>query len=122
MIRTQEVRKEQNNFFKKHENPRPLNFFIEFKYRRKSSGYHDYKQQLDKALQDDPNSKKLLDLRRKYDNNYKNDWAQYEDWKKNKKVNEAVKKRKREAHARFHAQLDDNLDGGNFFDSQKSVS
>ncbi|CAG8602570.1 6826_t:CDS:2, partial [Paraglomus occultum] len=119
MTRTQEVREEQTNFLKKHENPRPSNFFIEFKYRRKSTGQHDYKQQLDKALQDDPNSEKLLDLRRKYNDDYKNDWARYEDWKKNKKVNETVKKRKRNAHATFHAQLDDDLVGGNFFDSRK---
>ncbi|CAG8591121.1 11380_t:CDS:2 [Ambispora leptoticha] len=87
MTRTQEVREEQTNFLKKHENPRPLNFFIEFKYRRKSSGHHDYNQQLDKALQDDPNSEKLLNLRRKYNHDYKNDWAR-NNRKRRKRENE----------------------------------
>ena len=83
-----QVRKEQADFLKNHADPCPLNFYIQFNYRRKSSGYGDYKLRLDKALQDDPTSEKLLGLMRNYNNNnYKDDWEQYENWKKNRKAN-----------------------------------
>jgi hypothetical protein len=85
---TTEVREEQANFLKNNLDSRPRNFFMEFKYRRRASWLSRLYLRLDKALQDDPNSEKLLDLKRQYNNNnYKNDRERYEDWKKNKKVN-----------------------------------
>lgn len=41
MSGSQEVREEQVKFLKTHPDPRLLNFFVEFKYRR-SSRYNDY--------------------------------------------------------------------------------
>ncbi|RHZ76755.1 hypothetical protein Glove_193g51 [Diversispora epigaea] len=58
MSKTREIREEQVNFLKNHPDPCPLNFFMEFKYRKKLSGYNDYILRLDKALQDDPTSEK----------------------------------------------------------------
>ena len=88
MPRSQEVREEQVKFLKTHPDPRPLNFFVEFKYRKRLSGYNDYSLCLDNALNDAPESEKLLDLRKNFNGeDYNDDWKQYEDWKKNKKVN-----------------------------------
>ena len=88
MTSTIETREEQTNFLKYNPDPRPMNFFREFNYRKKSSGYHDYILRLESALQDDSTSEKLLNLKREYDNNdYNDDWEQYEDWKKDKKIN-----------------------------------
>ncbi|CAG8617319.1 4012_t:CDS:2, partial [Cetraspora pellucida] len=104
MTRLQEVREEQVNFLKNNPDPCPLNFFIVFKYRRRLSAYNDYLLRLNKALQEDPTSEKLLDLKRSYDNsNYKKDWTQYKDWKKNREANVP--------HVSFHEQLDDELVG-----------
>ncbi|CAG8448957.1 17899_t:CDS:2 [Funneliformis caledonium] len=101
MPRSQEIREEQVKFLKTYPDPRPLNFFVEFKYRKRLAGYNDYSLCLDNALKDAPESEKLLDLRKNFNgNDYKDDWKQYEDWKK------------RETHASFHTLLDDGIDGG----------
>ncbi|CAG8766616.1 8230_t:CDS:2 [Cetraspora pellucida] len=100
MPRTQEVREEQVKFLKTYPDPRPFMF--------------------GNALKDAPESEKLLDLRKKFNGKeYNDDWKQYEDWKKNEKVNDKIKQRKREAHASFHTLLDDGIDGGNSVHDQK---
>ncbi|CAI2185944.1 14656_t:CDS:2, partial [Funneliformis geosporum] len=112
MTKVQEIRENQSNFLRTCSSPRPLEFFKRFKFRSKSSGYSNYKLGLEKALKDEPNSENLLEMERKYNNDeFKDEWTLYDDWKKNKKVNDKVRKRKREAHATFHAQLDNDLIG-----------
>ncbi|CAG8682862.1 12333_t:CDS:2 [Funneliformis mosseae] len=120
MPRSQEIREEKVKFLKTYPDPRPLNFFVEFKYRKRLAGYNDYSLCLDNALKDAPESEKLLDLRKNFNgNDYKDDWKQYEDWKKNEKINDKIKKRKRETHASFHKLLDDGIDGGKSVHDQK---
>ncbi|CAG8500954.1 1428_t:CDS:2 [Acaulospora morrowiae] len=59
-----------------HADPRPLNFFSKFKYRSSSNAHHECGLRLNLALQEAPDSKKLLNLRRKWDNDeYRDDWA-----------------------------------------------
>ncbi|CAG8514446.1 16072_t:CDS:2, partial [Racocetra fulgida] len=71
-----------------------------------------YGLRLNQALQEAPDSMKLLNLRGKWDNDeYRDDWARYEDLLEDRKTDRKVKKRKREAHISFHEQLDDRLDG-----------
>lgn len=54
---------------------------------QKLSGCNDYILQLNEALQVDPHSKKLLDLKRKWkDNEYRDDWEGYEDKKRSRKA------------------------------------
>ncbi|CAG8589392.1 10615_t:CDS:10 [Ambispora leptoticha] len=78
---------------------------------RSSNAHHEYGLRLNQVLQKAPDSKKLLNLRRKWDNDeYKDDWACYKDSLEDRKANRKVKKRKREAHISFHEQLDDGLD------------
>ncbi|RHZ52759.1 hypothetical protein Glove_457g86 [Diversispora epigaea] len=82
-----EVREEQKSFLKNSKDPRPAYFFTKFKYRSKKSGYLDYGLRLREALQDDPTSEKLLNLKEKLDTyEYKDDWEEYEDEKNNRKA------------------------------------
>ncbi|RHZ47086.1 hypothetical protein Glove_593g44 [Diversispora epigaea] len=107
-------RDEKVNFLLNHPDPTPLNFFRKFGFRSKQSAHQDYKKRLKNAIQSDPSSKKLLDLKENMDLDvYKNDWIRYEDWKENIKANIKVKKKKRQAHVEFHAQLDNDLNNGN---------
>jgi len=86
-MRSDKVREEQRNFLKNSEDPRPTKFFMKYKYRSKASGTFDYELRLREALKDDPNSDKLLSLKRKWENDeYMYDWDTYEDEKKNRKV------------------------------------
>ncbi|CAG8512557.1 5319_t:CDS:2 [Dentiscutata erythropus] len=108
MTRTQVVCGEQVAFLKNNPDPCPLNFFKEYNYRKKLTAYNDYVLWLKKALQEDPDSEKLLELKRCLDNKkYKNDWKRYEEWKKNKNAN--VKKQKRDDNVSFDGQLSDEL-------------
>ncbi|CAG8719263.1 8954_t:CDS:10, partial [Funneliformis caledonium] len=92
------------------EDPRPTRFFMQYHYRRKNSGFRDYKLRLDEALQDDPYSKKLSSLKRKLEAyEYREDWESYEDERRNRKADKKVKKTKLEAHINFHGQLDKRL-------------
>ncbi|CAG8529915.1 11542_t:CDS:2 [Paraglomus brasilianum] len=112
MTHSKTRRKEQRSYLLNHADPRPLNFFSRFKYRSSSNAHHSYGLRLNQALQEAPDSKKLLNLRRKWDNDeYRDDWACYKDSLEDRKANRKVKKRKREAHISFHEQLDDGLDG-----------
>src|SRR6266542_74846 len=87
VMRSDKVREEQRNFLKNSEDPRPTKFFMKYKYRSKASGTFDYELRLREALKDDPNSDKLLSLKRKWENDeYMYDWDTYEDEKKNRKV------------------------------------
>jgi hypothetical protein len=80
-------RSEENRLLN-HPEPTPLNFFIKFKFRSKKSANQDYEKRLKQAIQHDPSSKKLLDLKRRLDmGGYKNDWTHYEDRKDNRKAN-----------------------------------
>ncbi|CAG8625310.1 7151_t:CDS:10 [Ambispora gerdemannii] len=112
MTHSKTRREKQRSYLLNHADPRPLNFFSRFKYRSSSNAYHDYGLRLNRALQEAPDSKKLLNLRRKWDNDeYRDDWACYKDSLEDRKANRKVKKRKREAHISFHEQLDGGLDG-----------
>ncbi|GET03955.1 hypothetical protein GLOIN_2v1481233 [Rhizophagus clarus] len=109
-MRTDKVREEQRNFLKNSEDPRPTKFFMKYKYRSKASGIFDYELRLREALKEEPNSDKLLSLKRKWENDeYMYDWDTYEDEKKNRKVDKKVKKIKRQAHSDFHSDLDNRL-------------
>ncbi|CAB4495109.1 hypothetical protein RhiirA5_493892 [Rhizophagus irregularis] len=101
------------NFLLNHSEPSPLNFFIRFKFRSKKAANHDYEKRLNQAIQHDPSSKKLLDLKGRLDmGGYKNDWTRYEDWRDNRKANSKIKKKKRQAHIEFHSRLDNDLNDG----------
>ncbi|CAG8647330.1 9705_t:CDS:10 [Funneliformis mosseae] len=81
-----------------------------FKYRSKASGTFNYELRLREALKDDPNSDKLLSLKRKWKNDeYMYNWDTYVDEKENQKVDKKVKKIKRQAHSDFHDHLDNRL-------------
>ncbi|RIA90668.1 hypothetical protein C1645_769362 [Glomus cerebriforme] len=110
-MRTNEVRKEQKDFLKNSEDPRPANFFMKFKYRSKKLGIQDYGLRLSETLQDVPESEKLLKLKRRWEaDDYGEDWNYYEDEKEKRKADRKVKKRKCKAHVAFHDDLDERLD------------
>ena len=86
MAKIQEIREEQSNFLRNYLSPRPLEFFKRFKFRSKPSAYNNYKLGLEQALRDESTSEKLLEMKRKYDNNdFAGDWSLYDDWRKIRK-------------------------------------
>ncbi len=86
-MRSLEVREAQKKFLIDDEDPRPTRFFMQYHYRRKNSGFRDYKLRLDEALQDDPYSEKLSSLKRKWEAyEYRNDWESYEDERRSRKA------------------------------------
>ncbi|CAG8783918.1 6670_t:CDS:2, partial [Gigaspora rosea] len=75
-------REKQKNFLLNHTNPRPFNFYESFNYRKCSSARRDYRLQLNQVLQEAPQSEKLLNLKRSWENNeYDSDLTRYEDEK-----------------------------------------
>ncbi|RHZ82170.1 hypothetical protein Glove_113g63 [Diversispora epigaea] len=87
------------------------------------SALRDYELRLNQTLQEVPNSEKLLNLKRSWENReYRDDWAWYEDEKANRKADRKVKKRKLQAHVKFHENLDERLDVKKLFDESVSSS
>jgi len=88
MTHSKTRREEQRSYLLNHADPRPLNFFSRFKYRSSSNAHQEYGLRLNQALQEAPDSKKLLNLRRKWDNDeYRDDWACYKDSLEDRKAN-----------------------------------
>jgi hypothetical protein len=86
-MRTHEVREEQKYFLKNNCDPRPIKFFMRFNPRSKSTGIRDYELRLNDALQEDPYSENLLELKRNWEAGiYKDDWENYKDEKNNRKA------------------------------------
>ncbi|CAB4431496.1 unnamed protein product [Rhizophagus irregularis] len=87
---THEVREEQKCFLKNNRDPRPIKFFMKFmkfNYRSKSTGIRDYELRLNDVLQEDPYSESLSEPKKKWEaGEYKDDWANYEDEKNNRKT------------------------------------
>ncbi|CAG8805553.1 10598_t:CDS:1, partial [Racocetra persica] len=87
MTHSKTRREEQRSYLLNHADPRPLNFFSRFKYRSSSKARHEYGLRLNQALQEAPDSRKLLNLRGKWDNDeYRDDWARYEDLLEDRKT------------------------------------
>ncbi|CAG8542443.1 11033_t:CDS:2 [Dentiscutata heterogama] len=65
----------------------------QFKYRSSSKAHHEYGMRLNQALQEAPDSRKLLNLRGKWDNDeYRDDWARYEDLLEDRKTDKILLK------------------------------
>ncbi|CAG8472438.1 8125_t:CDS:2 [Racocetra fulgida] len=74
----------QKSFILNHINPRPYNFYERFNYRNRSNAYE---LRLNQALQEAPQSEKLLNLKRGWEMcEYNNDWVCYEDEKNIRKT------------------------------------
>ncbi|CAG8755230.1 20051_t:CDS:2 [Gigaspora margarita] len=100
----------QKIFLLNHTNPCSFNFYERFNYRNRSSARRDYDFQLNWALQEAPQSEKLLNLKRSWENNeYDSDWARYEDKKNIRRADKKVKRRKLKAHIAFNENLDERL-------------
>ncbi|CAG8684133.1 17860_t:CDS:2 [Rhizophagus irregularis] len=83
---------------------------------QKLSGCNDYILQLNEALQVDPHSKKLLDLKRKWkDNEYRDDWEGYEDKKRSRKadLDERLKAKSQNESNNDDAEIFNDLDINN---------
>ena len=78
MTRDKDVREEQTMYLQSNPNPRPLNFYIRYKYRKKFAAHRDYRLRLNDALAWECRSNKLLELKKKWETGeYDNDWSEY---------------------------------------------
>ncbi|CAG8469100.1 12077_t:CDS:2, partial [Acaulospora colombiana] len=72
------------------------------------NAHRDYELRLRQALQETPQSEKLLNLKRGWESHeYDEDWAWYEDEKIIRKADKKVKRGKLKAHVAFNENLDE---------------
>ncbi|CAG8602682.1 9669_t:CDS:2 [Paraglomus brasilianum] len=99
--------------------PRPLNFYETFKCRSKAAAKFDYGLRLRDALRQDPESETLLNLLKDPDSRL---ILRVAIDKETNALDVQSKKRKRQAHVAFHAQLDSALDGNFHYEIGKTVT
>ncbi|CAG8635179.1 1595_t:CDS:2 [Ambispora gerdemannii] len=93
--REEDERKRKTMLLRALNDPRPAVFYAAFKYESKTVAHQDYSFRLEDALREEPQSKRLLNAKRRWDaGEYKDDWKKNANRKADREEKKRGKRRK----------------------------